>query len=347
MGERLLYTQLVGGSNPSPVKSAPKQVRFFTVRMVLMKRNLFENPKIAILIAIFCNLLWGTAFPTIKVGYELFSIGDSVSSKLLFAGIRFFLSGLILVAYHRITTKKMPTIKKHNYQWVLSLALVQTTAQYFFAYIGVANTTGASSTIFSSISACYAVVLAHFFFTDDRLTPQKIVGSIVCVLGIFISTLGQGKIQFSLNGEGLLLISQLCFAIGTIFNRKITQTDGPLAVTSYNLTLGGFVLIVFGLIGGGRLSTVSVSALLVLLYLSLLSAVAFTLWSQVLKYHPVGKISVFTFINPIAGTIFSAIVLGEDIMHIKYPISLLLVTLGIYTIHRRKRLAANSIVLPR
>jgi len=58
----------------------------------------------------------------------------------------FFLSGLMLAAYHRITTKKIPTIKKQNYQWVLVLTLVQTTAQYYFAPIGVSNTTGEKST---------------------------------------------------------------------------------------------------------------------------------------------------------------------------------------------------------
>lgn len=100
---------------------------------------------------------------------------------------------------------------------------------------------------------------------------------------------------------------------------------------------------------------VSLSGILVLGYLALLSALAFSLWSQILKYHPVGKISVFTFIVPIAGTLFSALVLGEDIMHIKYPISLILVTLGIYTIHLRregskdsvKKVIKKSTVLPR
>lgn len=312
-----------------------------------MKRSLFEDPKFAILVAIFCNLLWGTAFPTIKVGYELFAIGDSISSKILFAGIRFFLSGLMLMALHGVTTKKMPRITNSNIKWVIALALIQTTLQYFFAYIGIANTTGAASTIFSSISACYAVVLAHFLFKNDKLNTQKVVGSIVCVLGIFISTLGEGTIHFSLNGEGLLLISQLCFAIGSVFNKKITQSDSPLAVTSYNLTIGGLILILVGLASGGTLSVISLSGILVLSYLSLLSALAFTLWSKVLQYHPVGKISVFTFINPIMGTLFSALVLGENIMHIKYPISLLLVTLGIFTIHMRKRVVRKLVVLPR
>lgn len=312
-----------------------------------MKRSLFESSKMAILIAIFCNVLWGTALPVVKVGFSLFAIGDSISNKMLFAGIRFFLSGLMLVVYIRLSTKKMPVISRQNYLWVLVLALVQTTAQYVFSYIGVANTTGAAATIFSSISACYAVVLAHFFYTNDKLNTQKVVGSIVCVFGIFVSTLGEGTISFSLNGEGMLLISQFCFALGSVFNKKITKTDGPIAVTSYSLTFGGLVLILIGLVGGGRLPSVTFSGLLVLGYLALLSALAFTLWAQVLKYHPLGKVSVFTFIVPIAGTLSSALVLGEDILHIKYPISLMLVTLGIYTIHIQRNKDKVNAVLPR
>ncbi|MDT4761565.1 DMT family transporter [Sphaerochaeta sp. PS] len=311
-----------------------------------MKRTVFENPRLAILIAIFCNLLWATPLPMIKIGYQLFAIGESVSSKLLFAGIRFFSSGVLLLVYHRLSSRTWATVHRQNYLLVLILALVQTTGQYFFAYLGVAHTTGAAATIFSSVSACYAVVLAHFFFKDDKLTVQKVVGSLVCVFGIFISTLGEGTIRFSFNGEGFLLLSQLCFAFGSIFSKKITRTDGPLAVTAINLTLGGLLLILIGLGGGGSLPVVSLSGILVLAYLVFVSAMAFTLWSQLLKYNPVGKISVFTFIIPIAGTLFSALVLGEDIMHVKYPISLALVTAGIYAIYWKQKKVARTSQLP-
>jgi drug/metabolite transporter (DMT)-like permease len=241
----------------------------------------------------------------------------------------------------------MPVISKQNYCWVLILALIQTTTQYVFSYIGVSNTTGASATIFSSISACYAVVLAHFFYTNDKLNTQKVVGSVVCVFGIFVSTLGEGTISFSLNGEGMLLVSQFCFALGSVFNKRITKVDDPIVVTSYSMTIGGIILIFIGFVSGGRLPTVTLPGLLVLGYLALLSALAFTLWGQVLKFHPLGKISVFTFIVPIVGTLSSALVLGEDILHIKYPISLLLVTVGIYAIHMQRGRDKDSVVLPR
>ena len=52
--------------------------------------KLLQNKKIAYLTAIFCTLLWGTAFPFIKVGYSAFKIEESdIGSKLIFAGMRF------------------------------------------------------------------------------------------------------------------------------------------------------------------------------------------------------------------------------------------------------------------
>jgi drug/metabolite transporter (DMT)-like permease len=301
-----------------------------------MDRNLFKNPKSAIGIAIFCNILWGTAFPMVKIGYTLFQIGDDVGSKLLFAGIRFFLAGLILYTIHSFTTHTPAKIHRQNLIPVLLLVLLQTTLEYFFFYIGLSHATGTSSAIFSSISACYAVVLAHFFFTDDKLNAYKVIGCLLCLSGMFVSTLGEGGIHFQANGEGFLMISQLCFALGSVIGKKASRYDNPLVLTTYSLGFGGLCLIAGGLALGGSIPVVSPKALLVLLYLACLSATAFSLWNQVLKYHPVGKISIYTFLIPVTGTLVSGLALGEDILKVKYLISLFLVSYGIYTIYKKK-----------
>ena len=62
--------------------------------------KLLQNKKIAYLTAIFCTLLWGTAFPFIKVGYSAFKIEESdIGSKLIFAGMRFMLAGLMVFLF--------------------------------------------------------------------------------------------------------------------------------------------------------------------------------------------------------------------------------------------------------
>ena len=62
--------------------------------------KLLQNKKIAYLTAIFCTLLWGTAFPFIKVGYSAFEIEESdIGSKLIFAGMRFMLAGFMVFLF--------------------------------------------------------------------------------------------------------------------------------------------------------------------------------------------------------------------------------------------------------
>ena len=68
-----------------------------------------------------------------------------------------------------------------------------------------------------------------------------------------------------------------------------------------------------------------------------LSAIAFALWSQLLKYNKVGVISVFNFLIPVFGTILSAIILKENIFDIKILVALLLVCTGIYLVYKSNR----------
>ena len=48
------------------------------------------RPPIVAALALLCCALWGSAFPCVKVGYQMLSI-ERTGSQLLFAGCRFFL----------------------------------------------------------------------------------------------------------------------------------------------------------------------------------------------------------------------------------------------------------------
>jgi drug/metabolite transporter (DMT)-like permease len=96
------------------------------------------------------------------------------------------------------------------------------------------------------------------------------------------------------------------------------------------------VLIIRGLVFGGKLDFASISAVAMLIYLALLSAVAFSVWAQLLKFNPVGKISVYCFLNPVFGVILSGVMLGENILNIRSLIALVLVSIGIYIVNRKK-----------
>ena len=134
---------------------------------------------------------------------------------------------------------------------------------------------------------------------------------------------------FSLKGEGLLFMASLSAAVGTIFNKNSTKKYNPITLSGSQLTFGGLCLTIIGLLCGGLLNPTNIKALLVLLYLSMLSATAITLWTVLLKYNSASKVSVFKFLTPIFGVLLSGIFLGENIINPWVGFSLILTCIGI------------------
>ena len=302
-------------------------------------KNFFQKNINIIICCIFCTALWGSAFPCVKLGYELFNISvDDIFSKILFAGWRFFLAGIIVLLITACIQKKFPKLKKEAIKSVVILGFIQTTLEYIFFYIGLSYASGFKGAILNPTSTFMMVILAHFFYKDDKLTFRKTLGCIVGFLGIIIVNLsGDVNSQSSFLGEGCLIISALAFAIGSIISKEATKIESnPMIVTGYQLLIGGFILIVFGLIGGGKLQVTSTSAFMLFLYLALLSSIAFSLWTTLFKYNPVSRVSIFNFLTPIFGTILSALILSEDVFNLKNISALILVCFGIYIVNKPK-----------
>ena len=75
--------------------------------------KIFGTPLFAVLLAIFCNVLWGCAFPFIKMGYRLFEIDPSNTASIFcFAGVRFMLGSLLVLLGSTLLQSRMPTFPK-------------------------------------------------------------------------------------------------------------------------------------------------------------------------------------------------------------------------------------------
>ena len=94
------------------------------------KHSIFTKPLFVALVALFCCALWGSATPFIKTGYALSLPTKNVPSTILFAGIRFFLAGVITVIIYSIGRRKVLYPKLENTGIILSVSLFQTVLQY-------------------------------------------------------------------------------------------------------------------------------------------------------------------------------------------------------------------------
>lgn len=306
--------------------------------MQLREKNemIFTKTYMVMILGLVSCFLWGSAFPSVKIGYELFSIGAANTfEKIVFAGYRFFISSMMIFLFCLMTKRSMK-IEKENISKVGFLGLIQTTIQYVFFYIGLSNTSGTKGSILAATTTFFSVILAHFFYDEDKLSIKRIGGVVLGFLGVTIVNLGGSGIQggFKFTGEGFIIISALLGALSGIYTKRIARNISPFAVSGYQLLIGSILLIFAGIIGGGGGLNFTLKGSVLLLYLGFISAAAFTLWTILLKYNSVGMVSIYKFSVPLFGVFLSYIFLGERLLGLNVLLAIIFVSSGIILINK-------------
>ncbi|MFC0226951.1 DMT family transporter [Serratia aquatilis] len=298
--------------------------------------SLFTQKKFVWACATFCCLLWGSAYPAIKNGYEIFQIaaGD-LPGKIIFAGYRFIIAGGLLLLFAFLQGKSIARLSRHQYSQLALLGGTQTALQYIFFYIGLAYTTGVKGSIMNATGTFFSVLLAHFIYKNDRLSFNKVVGCALGFSGVMVVNFNGQLMDFSFSwlGDGFVVLAAFILSASSLYGKRISQTIDPTIMTGWQLALGGVVLTFGGYLTGGTLAFHGWQSVAILGYLALLSSAAFALWSLLLKYNRVGMVVPFNFLIPVSGVLLSAMFLQESILEWRYAIALVLVCLGIWWVN--------------
>ncbi|MDB5801780.1 MAG: family transporter [Rhodocyclales bacterium] len=304
-----------------------------------MNARIFTRPWVVVLLASFCCLLWGSAYPAIKNGYALFHIAaNDIPSKMVFAGYRFVLAGVLLLAMSAFSGTRIFKLERRSFAQLGLLGLTQTSIQYVFFYVGLAYTTGVKGSIMNATTTFFSVLLAHLIYRNDRLNARRITGCLIGFAGVMVVNFKPELMDFSftLFGEGFVVIAAFILAAATIYGKRISQHMDSVLMTGWQLLIGGVVLVVAGYATGGTLHGFTWLSSALLAYLVVLSSAAFALWSLLLKYNRVGLVTVFNFLVPVFGAVLSAIFLDERVLEWKNAIALLFVCGGIWLVTREK-----------
>ena len=196
------------------------------------ERNVPWNRTIVVcMVALLCCFLWGSAFPGIKIGYEIFGIeGNQAGLQIMFAGIRFFLAGVMALVIGSVAYKRILLPKKTSWKPILHLSLLQTTLQYFFFYIGLGKTSGVKASIIEALNVFVALFVACLLFRQEKLKRNKILGSVLGFAGVFIMELwGSRGGSASLAGIGVgelcIFISTVAYAFSSVYLRKYSEQE--------------------------------------------------------------------------------------------------------------------------
>lgn len=310
----------------------------------MSKTNIFQRPLWAALFAFTAAFLWGWAYPFIKLGFDEFEITTEMTgSKMLFAGIRFFISGVIILTVARLTHRSFSLKDEAKSSllgsslFLLLFTLLNTTLHYACFYIGLSHSQGSRAAILNSLSVFVLVLLACMFFKSDKLTIRKIMGCTIGFSGILSLNLGGAESgTFTLLGDGMIILNALCGAFAGLMTRGVGKRVDVFVGTGYSLGIGGALLMIPGLLMGGTLPHVTLLGLFYLLMLIGISTIGFTLYNKLLTCNPVGKIAIWNSLIPVVGAVTSCLCLSEEFQW-KYAVAATLTTAGIYIINKGKK----------
>lgn len=301
-------------------------------------KKFFSNSLVVALGAIFCCALWGSATPFIKLGYELILPEKTTASTILFAGIRFAFAGALTILIYSIARKRFLYPKKENIKRVATVSCFQTVLQYFFFYLGLANTSGVKGTVLSGSNAFFALLVASLIFKQEKLTVKKLVACCLGFAGIVLINLKGLDFNMNFMGDGFVIFSTIAYGVSSVLMKKYSKFEDPVIISGYQFLVGGLVMIAAGAAFGGQIVITGVKALSVLTYLSFLSAVAYSLWGVLLKYNPVSRVTIYSFCIPVFGVLLSNLMLTEqsNVSPVNLLVTLVLICLGIVLLNYNK-----------
>ena len=290
-------------------------------------------------------MLWGWAYPLIKLGFVEFGIeADMTGSKMLFAGIRFTLSGLILLLIALLSGRRLSLKKECGGQraaawlYILVFALFNTTFHYATFYVGLSHSEGSRAAILNSLSVFLVVILACIFFKSDKMSLRKLIGCLTGFAGILTLNLGTGGSAsggFSLMGDGMIILNAVCSAVASLMTRGLGKRIDIFVGTGISLALGGLLLVVPGLLLGGTIPAVTARGIFFLICLIIISSTGFSLYNKLISLNPVGKVAIYNSLIPVIGALTSCWCLGE-LFQWNYLAAGTLAALGIYIINSTK-----------
>jgi drug/metabolite transporter (DMT)-like permease len=264
------------------------------------------------------------------VGINLLWAGSSLAAKVALVSIppmtlafaRFALAGLLMysVALWRGVDLR---VARRDWRAFWAMGILGLALTYLLQYVGLSLTTVSNAALLHATETVFLSILA-FIFLREAMPRVKVAGIIVGLFGVYLIIANGWRLPpFSGATEGNLLIAvALAFEAGSsIVGKGLVARYPILSVVTYQMLSGAVALApfcVFELLrqsAQGHLMTLPPApALWSLAYLILpCTVLGYLVWFTVLDKHQASEMSVFLFVQPVAGAFLGAFFLRDRV----------------------------------
>ena len=275
-------------------------------------------------------VLWGSLFPFVKIGYEAFSIDtESVPDILTFAAFRFIICGIIVCVIAGAKRGSLSADPKKGVLSIVIMGLFSIVLHYAFTYIGLTMTDSSKTALLKQLGSLFYICFAFLFIKGEKFSVYKIVGAILGFAGIIAINFTGGAVTFAV-GDLLIIGASVCAVIATVISKRCVEVISPFWVTGISQLFGGAILLVAGLVMGGRMPKITLYAVHVFIYICAASIVAYIIYGYAQRVSSNSRLLIIKFAEPLCACVFGAILLGEDIFKLQYLFAFLLISIGIF-----------------
>ena len=279
--------------------------------------------------------IWGSSFMFIRIG-----VGELRPVEVVFARTAIAALGLNLVILARgIALPRSPRV-----WWSLFVIGVGNVAIPFqLISWGEQVVPSGVAAVLQATAALFALVVAHFAFEDERMTPRRILGLLVGFAGVVV-LFSQELSSSQPFVEGLarplaIVLASLFYAIFIAYSRKVLRGDIAPGVGAAETMLAATIVtapfVFLADPGPTPLNTVQPDTLIAVALLGLLNTViAYMFFYYIVRELGAARAAMVTYIVPPVGLLLGAIFLNE-VVGITLVLGALLIFAGIGIVNLR------------
>lgn len=252
-----------------------------------------------LILAISIPTLWGFGFTVTKLGMQELS-------PMLINGLRWGLTGLVLVWW-------FPIPRKYFAQIIL-ISFIGCTVQYSLTYSGL-NLINASSAVLLIQTEVPFGVLVAYFYLKEKPKLKNLLGILIAFLGLLILA-GAPSLEGKYIGIILLLSGTFTWSLGQVIAKNVSEKINGICLTAWIGVLSGPQLIIGSQFIEGdvynKILSASFETWIIVLYLGLMmNCLGYSAWYYVLGKYEVNKIMPIMLLIPVTGLITAIVLLGE------------------------------------
>ena len=283
----------------------------FEIKVIFLRKVFAaETRKKAILFTVLAGFLWGTSFPSIKIGLQYVEPSTFVFLRFLIASLTMF--SIMVVS-------KNFGFNFNNKRLILFLGIINGVA-YLLQYFGMVYTFAFASSLFVNLSVVWVALLSPLAL-KERVGGKKVAGVLISLFGVVLMTTNLdfaslGRVDVF--GDLLVISAGILWAVFIIYNK-------PLVGESNNLIKSMTWILFFTMIPLLPIVTFSIEsffslsweAWLIILYTAIMCwVIPYYLWLKGLRNISPVTSAIVLLTEIIVAVVISTIFLGETLTEI-------------------------------